>query len=407
MNTATLVASSMGSNTALDARLERLLAESVESALAREQNTLEEKIGSLDRDFVLFGAGRLGRKTLQVLRSIGKEPVAFIDNNPALCGTDLLGVRVWNPAECARRFDPADVGVIVTIWTGETTGTTSDRLGPLRKLGFRKIAHFGHLAWRFHQEFLPYFCLDRPSKVLGEAGRIADAFSLLADDESKKLFVDHVEWRLTLDYGLLPPAAAEEIYFNQKFVNVSQTEVLYDVGAYIGDSVNSFLNAARGSAFSQIHAFEPSSGNFVKLQQYCAGLEGQHDKVFAHRMALGDEVGSIQVEASNGPSSRVGHGSESVPMTTIDIFADEFAPPTFIKIDIEGFEPQCLAGAQKTIARDMPVLAVSAYHVQSHLWDILLQVQQYNPNYTYRLCPHFDDGWDLVLYAVPAHRLPI
>src|SRR6185295_7215237 len=111
--------------------------------------------------------------------------------------------------------------------------------------------------------------------------------------------------------------------------------------AYTGDSVESFLASERGDAFSQIHSFEPSPDNFVKLERYVASME-VNGKIYAHRLALGDNNGVIGVEAAHGPASRVGKGSETVRMTTIDDFAKATVPPTFLKIDIEGFEPQCL-----------------------------------------------------------------
>lgn len=387
-------------------RLAQLLSESVEAVRAREQHALEDKIGGLERDFILFGAGNLGRRALTNLRRIGKEPVAFMDNNPALWNTDVLGVPVFGPTECAARFDPTKVGVITTIWCGEASDRMADRIDPVRRLGFSDIALFGHLAWKFPETFLPHFSLDLPSKVVAQTERIFAAFDLLSDDASRKLFVDHVEWRLFLDYDLLPLPAPETIYFDRELVSVSPDEVLYDIGAYIGDSVEGFLDTGRGHAFAQIHSFEPTAASFAKLQEYISTLGPLREKVFAHRLALGDQSGSIQVEADHGPSARVGRGAETVDVTTIDAFAERFAPPTFIKIDIEGFEPQCLAGGRKTIAGTAPVVAVCVYHLQSHLWDILLQLHDYRPDYTYRFGPHLADGWDLVLYAVPGHRLP-
>jgi FkbM family methyltransferase len=387
-------------------RLDRLLSESMESVLERERDSLDQKIGSLDKEFVLFGAGNLGRKALKALRRIGKEPAAFIDNNPALWGTELLGVKVMSPAECAAQGDAASIGVITTIWCGEATDKMSDRIGPLRKLGFANIALFGHLAWKFPDVFLPHYCLDRPSKVIEQAAPIKAAFALLSDDDSRKLFVDHVEWRLFLDYDILPFPEKEEIYFDKKFVGMSPAEVVYDVGAYIGDSVESFLRTERGRVFSQVHSFEPALGNFLKLQEYVSTLGVLQDRIFAHRLALGDQIGSIQVEKEHSPAARVGRGEDTVAATTIDAFGESFAPPTFIKIDIEGFEPQCLAGARRTISENAPVIAVCIYHLQSHLWDILLQLHDYSPGYRYQFGPHLADGWDLVLYAVPKHRFP-
>jgi FkbM family methyltransferase len=390
----------------LTQRLDTLLAEPREVVLEREQTALDREIGGMDAPFVLFGAGHLGRKVLRKLATIGKRPLAFIDNNPKLWGTEVHGLPVMSPADAASRYDPGYLGVITTIWCGEATDKMSDRINPLRALGFSRIALFGHLAWKFKEEFLPHYCLDSPSKVIDAAESVRQAFALMSDETSRQLFVDHIEWRLFLDYDLLPPPSNLEIYFNKHFVSHCATEVLYDIGAYTGDSVEDFLRSERGSQFSEIHSFEPSPNNFLKLEAYLHRLQGMSGKTFPHQMALGDVQGSIAVEEDNGPASRVGVGSLNVPMTTIDEFSRMHTAPTFIKIDIEGFEPSCLQGAEHTIRRSGPVVAVCVYHLQAHLWEIALQLHTYNPTYRFFLCPHLADGWDLVLYAVPASRIP-
>ncbi len=42
----------------------------------------------------IFGAGRRGMKILERLRKMGIEPIAFIDNNADVCGTEVLGLPV-------------------------------------------------------------------------------------------------------------------------------------------------------------------------------------------------------------------------------------------------------------------------------------------------------------------------
>jgi len=311
-----------------------------------------------------------------------------------------------NPADAAIQFDAGNIGVITTIWCGEATDKMSDRINPIRELGFKRIALFGHLAWKFQEEFLPHYSLDRPSKVIADAENIRIAYSLLADEDSRLLFVNHIEWRLGLDYDLLPLPSSYEIYFNDRYVSHSPDEVLYDIGAYTGDSVESFLKTKRGAMFAEIHSFEPSPNNFAALQNYIAGLGEINSKVHAHQFALGDAEGSIQVETESGPASRVGLGNLAVLMTTIDLFSKTHKEPTFIKIDIEGFEPQCLQGAKQLIQNKAPVVAVCVYHLQAHLWEIILQLHSYYPAYSFSLCPHLADGWDLVLYAVPKTRIP-
>jgi FkbM family methyltransferase len=351
----------------------------------------------------LFGAGHLGKKVAAVLLESGMRPVAFMDNNPALWGQSVLGIEVFSPAQLAQRDAGHLPAVITTIWCGEASDRMVDRLAPLRALGFDRFALFGHLAWRFPEKFLPHYCLDLPEKVLGEADNIRQAFRLLADEASRRLFVDHIEWRLFLDYDLLPPASPLQIYFNDCYVTFDPDEVVYDIGAFDGDSIVGYIDSGR--RHREIHSFEPSAKNFAALKQTVAGLPAQRG-LFAHALAVGDSVGEILIEDGNGPASRVGQGTEVVKVTTLDELGKSILPATFIKIDIEGFEPQCLAGGRQLIAQRHPVLAVCVYHEQAHLWSILLQLHEYHAGYRFSLCPHLAEGWDLVLYAVPAGRVP-
>ena len=240
-------------------------------------------------------------------------------------------------------------------------------------------------------------------RLLADAERIRTAFGLLGDDESRQLFIDHVEWRLFLDYDLLPPAAPQSIYFDRYFSNENVDEVVYDIGAFNGDSVLGYLESGR--PFREIHSFEPSSSNYQALVKTLQRLQG-HGSFQAHQMAVGDACGEVLIEAQGGPAARVGSGSERVTVTTLDTLCGRIVPPTFIKIDIEGFEPQCLEGGRKLISERQPLIAVCVYHEQNHLWTILLQLHAYQPGYHFRLGPHLAEGWDLVLYAVPADRLP-
>jgi hypothetical protein len=81
--------------------------------------------------------------------------------------------------------------------------------------------------------------------------------------------------------------------------------------------------------------------------------------------------------------------------------------PTFIKMDIEGAEPDALRGASKLIAEHTPVLAICLYHAQEHLWQIPLLLQSLNSTYNFYLRRYADECWEIVCYAVPKSRLII
>jgi FkbM family methyltransferase len=388
-------------------RLLALLDEPLTKAQERERTEFDSRVGSHANRLLLFGASNLGRHVLSRLRQSGQEPIGFIDNNSALWGHRVEGVEVFGPAEAARRFDVNDVAVLVTIWSGHLKDRMSDRIGMLRSLGFRNIALFGHLAWKQPEKFLPHYSLDLPSRALMEANRIVQAFDLFQDQKSREMFVSHVDWRLTLDYDALPPAVNETIYFNDNLIRPSAQEFLIDGGAFDGDTIQSFLETFGRAGFRRVLSFEPDPNNFPKLREYVSTLPlDQQARITALPGALGAEAGSITVETSGGSASRVGHGNHEVRCHTVDAFRDATGDPTFIKLDIEGYEPQALQGAAETLRNSQPVITVCLYHLQNHLWQIPLQIAAQVPGYRYTLVPHLSDGWDLVLYAVPPNRTP-
>jgi hypothetical protein len=70
-------------------------------------------------------------------------------------------------------------------------------------------------------------------------------------------------------------------------------------------------------------------------------------------------------------------------------------------MDIEGAELDAIAGAERLIAETAPFMALCAYHRQDHLWRIPLAVAALRPDYRLVLRPHCEEGWDLVVYAIP------
>jgi hypothetical protein len=100
----------------------------------------------------------------------------------------------------------------------------------------------------------------------------------------------------------------------------------------------------------------------------------------------------------------VGDSSKEIELTCLDEVLFSLSP-TLIEIDIEGYEIEAIYGAREIISKKSPVLALCVYHRQDHLWRILLVVSAMNPTYRFILRSYCIDGWDLVLYAVPAARL--
>ena len=393
---------SIATKESLRDRLNILLSESLESVRNREQTNFE-KILKGSREVVIFGAGNLGKKALQALQSQGYEVKGFLDNNTSLHGKEVKGLLVSSIAEGWRLHGDA-VGVVVAIYSGELKDTMSERIAPLHEAGFSKVAHFGHLAWKHPAGLIPHYSLDLPSNLIHKKARILDGFSLFHDLTSLRHFVNHIEWRLTLDFHLLPRPVPQTLYFNEKLLKVNPDEFLIDGGAFTGDTLKSFLGSFGRNGFYKALSFEPDPRNFKVLQETAASLKYKKNQIEVYPYALGDAVAKIQVESSGESSSRVGFGETTISCRMIDEFAGLGRSPTFIKLDIEGYELPALRGARRTISEYKPVLALSAYHKQDDLWELPLQIYEMQQEYDFRLVPHVSDGWDLVLYALPKER---
>lgn len=387
----------------LHEELALLLQEDVASAKHREQTTFDQLAAPFSDALVLFGAGNLGRKTLRGLRRIGIEPLAFSDNNRSLWGTRIDGIEVLSPEVAASRYAQS-AAFLVTIWRGEGTDTMSERCRPLIELGCTRVLHFGSLFWKHPQVFLPHYSLDLPHKLLEQAEDVSRAFELWEDDASRQEFVAQVRWRLHLDFDALPRPVQHEIYFPTDLVDVSEAEVFVDCGAFDGDTIASFLRHSAGR-FAGIFAFEADPGNYGRLKRYVSTLSPEtQNRITTYPFAVAARSGKLRFTAMGTEASFVGHGSLEVDGAPLDTLLSG-KDVTWIKMDVEGSEPDAVAGARTLISALSPLLALCVYHRQNHLWRVPLMVHELSEQYHFYLRPHLLESWDLLFYAIPPSRL--
>jgi FkbM family methyltransferase len=399
----------VNSGGAADARssrqtVESLLAEGVDAARDRERRAFDDAAGQAGRAIVLFGAGGLGRRCLAGLRRSGVEPVAFADNNSRLWGTAIDGVPVLSPADAAKRYGGTAVFVI-TIWGARGPDRMKDRITALRAQGCDTVISFGQLAWRHPDGVLPHYTVDLPHKVIEQSPAVLQGFDLWADEASRREYVAQLRWRLFFDFEDLGTPDVETIYFPPDLIRVRSDERLVDCGAFDGDTLRQFLTVSNG-AFEHYLAFEPDPVNFARLSETIASQpEAVRRRIETRRAGVSNEDGTVRFSSGAGPSSHVGEGDLDIEVVALDRYLGA-TRATFIKMDIEGAEPDALAGAARHIRDDGPILAISGYHRQDHLWSIPLQIQAINRHYAFYLRPHDLEGWDLVCYAIPHSRLP-
>jgi FkbM family methyltransferase len=388
--------------TKFDLELESLLAEGIEGARKRERG-VAESLGDLkSTGIVLFGAGNLGQRTLAGLRAIGIEPLCFVDNNRLVWGKHHQGVPILSPKEGAERYGTRAT-FVVTIWRAYATEGMATRIEQLRQLGCQIVIPFLPLYWKYPNLFLPHYMHDSPHHIYPQANRVLEGFSLMGDDFSRGEYLAQLRFRLLGEFNALRDPVAGEIYFRDELFSLNPHETFIDCGAFDGDSLELFLQKT-GRRFRRVIAFEPDPENYEKLVEKIAGLpDSLAKRIEVRRAATANTNGRVLMDIGKGVSSKLGSGDGEVDCVSLDS-ALNGELVTFIKMDIEGSELATLAGAKTVIREKSPILAISAYHQQSDLWNIPLCIREINPDYSFYLRPHVLEGWDLVCYAVPPDR---
>jgi FkbM family methyltransferase len=138
-------------------------------------------------------------------------------------------------------------------------------------------------------------------------------------------------------------------------------DLVFDIGAHVGDRVGSFRRLG-----ARVVAVEPQPA----LGRVLGLLYGRDRSVVIKRAAIGRTIGttSLMINIDNPTIStaskdfmQAAHGARgwegqawsktiSVPVTTLDALIAEHGVPAFIKIDVEGFEAEALAGLTQAVA---------------------------------------------------------
>lgn len=113
-------------------------------------------------------------------------------------------------------------------------------------------------------------------------------------------------------------------------------------------------------AFAKVVTFEPDPENFA-----CMSRNVTEKNIVMVNAALGEATGFCEMEpvgSANCGAHRVRRDGD-IPIRTIDDFD---LKPDLIWLDIEGFEPFALRGAEKTVEASRPVIAIEEKGLSRH-----------------------------------------
>lgn len=186
-------------------------------------------------------------------------------------------------------------------------------------------------------------------------------------------------------------------YFPKDIVQLTQNEVFLDCGAYDGDTLRQFLEETEGQ-FDKVYCFEPAGEACYRLEKMINDL-GIAEKVKAFPIGIYDKKGTVYFSES-GTSSRITESSGMTFIETDAIDNIDIEDISFIKMDIEGAELAALKGAEKTIRKYKPKLAICIYHKPEDVIDIPLYIMSLGLDYKYYIRQHFIGQTETVFYAL-------
>ena len=345
--------------------------------------------------------------------------------------------------------DPGTVDV--ERWpSGKPTRTREDVVGTIRYMA----EHAEDLEWAADRldpesrevltQRLVYLTLDHERAHIGPPAEQLERLALVA---SRKLrtaeyvrglgYMDAVNQRDFLfshRFDLRPigfPIALETSMFgvqatyqlqqywapNHPAARPREGDVVVDGGGYLGETALWFAHVVGETG--RVLTFELEKGALGVLRENLEANPALASRIAINEHALWDEPGHELPILVSGPGTTVmaetpAPGDEDirpveqlVPTTSLDaiVASGELERVDFIKLDIEGAESAALTGAEQTLRRFTPRLALAAYHHFDDMWALMRQIDQLDLGYRFAMAHFTPHHEETVLYAwVPTDR---
>jgi FkbM family methyltransferase len=343
---------------------------------------------SFESGVSIYGAGFVGTWARRYLQSIGAVVRSFVDRDPRKIGSTIDGVPVIGPASPQMSSVPA-----VFIAARHAVREVTRDLEPL---GCAVMPFDGYFVCRNYARL----------------AALRDGW--LADPRSVETFNAILVAMLT---GSVAPCRAvmeKDMYFGLPEFSGNFDEAFVDAGAFVGDTVERFLWENLGT-FRHIYAFEPGHRQFQALRRRMGRLaeEWAFDPSSVSLERAGLAAAEGRMACTFVDDSPLRHGLAATPAAAPEALGDERLsapvrsldqylegrPVTFIKADVEGMEMELLRGAQATIRRCRPKMALCIYHYPSDLYEVAEYVRGLVPEYKLSLRQHAPILGDYVLYC--------
>lgn len=368
-------------------------------------------------NIVIWGTGAYGKWLLSFMTLLGtnKKVCCFCDSFHDDSKLYYIeNIPVYSPSKCASLFHSA-VFIIASDYYEEILNSISKSsysdidtfvLDYDNKMLEKQLIYYTNppdpkRVVGFNYTWFPIYKKAQKSRELKKMLDYIDAN--LADQESRDIIHNRCNTFLTGDLTYIDRNVINRhTYFSQEFYSISKDEILFDCGAFTGDTIEDFVSFTN-KKYKKIVAFEPDEKNLVKLKSL---VEKENlPNVEISQSATGKKNGKISFLVTGNMVAKVvnsENGSKSNNMSTVDLIKlDNLIDyhPTLIKMDIEGAELDSLIGATQIIKTQKPKLAICIYHMPFDFYEIPKFLKSLVPEYKFKVRQHEPGFCETVLYA--------
>lgn len=364
-------------------------------------------------NIVIWGTGAYGKWLLSFLTLLGinKKVCCFCDSfHDDSKSYFIENIPVYSPSKSASLFHSATF-IIASDYYEEILNSISK--SPYSDIDTFVLDHDNKML---EKQLIYYTNPPDPIRVVGfnytwfhvydEADKSKKLKKMLdytdanlADQESRDIIHNRCKTFLTGDLSYIDKNEINShSYFSQDFYPISSDEVLFDCGAFTGDTIEDFVTFTN-KKYKKIVAFEPDEKNVKRLNAF---INNKIENVVVIQKATGDKNGKVAFLNNGNMFSKTVDVKDSSDELSVDIVRlDNYIDyhPTLIKMDIEGAELDSLIGATQIIKTLKPKLAICIYHMPFDFYEIPKFLKSLVPEYKFKVRQHEPGFCETVLYA--------
>ncbi len=357
---------------------------------------LWEHLAATHKTVVLYGMGNGADKILSACAEKGVTVSGCFASDGFARGHSFHGFPVLTWSETRARYGAENLIVLLSFGTSR----------PEVLENIRRIAAEAEL----YAPDVPAFGEGLFDRAFFEENRaeLEVAYSQLSDEESRQIFENVINFKLSGDIRFLEQAESNPDTVMRELICPQKLTAFADLGAYNGDTVREILDSADGNV-KRVFAMEPDARNFKKLAAYAeretrAAVQAVQAGAWSDQATLffdaeGNRNATLSVNRSQILDGRPIRQRETLAMPLDTVLGGERVD--YIKYDVEGAEREALIGSSQTIKAYTPTLLVSLYHRNEDLFALPLLIRERFSNYASFYLRRFAGvpAWDLNLYC--------